>query len=45
LIGAALVQSGLDGVQWQGILDKVVIPGIDSPILGFVGAFVLVLAI
>ena len=45
LIGAALVQSGLDGVQWQGILDKVVIPGIASPILGFVGAFVLLLTI
>jgi inorganic phosphate transporter, PiT family len=45
LIGAALAQSGTAGVEWQGILDKVVIPGIASPILGFLGAFILLLLI
>jgi inorganic phosphate transporter, PiT family len=45
LIGAALAQSGSAGVEWQGILDKVVIPGIASPILGFLGAFILLLLI
>ncbi len=45
LIGAALVQSGTDGVEWQGIYEKILIPGIASPILGFLGAFVLLLAI
>jgi inorganic phosphate transporter, PiT family len=45
LIGAALAQSGTAGVEWHGILDKVVIPGIASPILGFLGAFVLLLLI
>jgi PiT family inorganic phosphate transporter len=45
LIGAALVQSGLDGVEWSDIWHKVVIPGILSPIIGFIGAFVLLLAI
>src|SRR5215210_4187505 len=45
LIGAALAQSGSDGVEWHGLWEKVVIPGIASPILGFLGAFVLLLAI
>src|SRR3712207_6000415 len=45
LIGAALVQSGSAGVEWHGIVDKIVIPGIASPILGFLGAFVLLLLI
>jgi PiT family inorganic phosphate transporter len=45
LIGAALVQSGYDGVEWSGIVEKVVIPGLSAPILGFLAAFVLLLAI
>jgi PiT family inorganic phosphate transporter len=45
LIGAALVQSGIDGVEWHDIWHKVVIPGIASPIIGFIGAFVLLVAI
>jgi inorganic phosphate transporter, PiT family len=45
LIGAALVQSGKAGVEWDGLVEKVVIPGIASPILGFLGAFVLLLVI
>jgi inorganic phosphate transporter, PiT family len=45
LIGAALVQSGRAGVEWNGLVDKIVIPGIASPILGFLGAFVLLVAI
>ena len=45
LIGAALVQSGLAGVEWDDIFHKVVIPGILSPIVGFIGAFLLLLAI
>ena len=45
LIGAALVQSGREGVEWGGLLDKIVIPGIASPILGFAGAFVLLLVL
>ena len=45
LIGAALVQSGVEGVEWSDIWDKVVIPGILSPIIGFAGAFVLLLII
>ena len=45
LIGAALVQSGSKGVEWHGLVDKVVIPGIASPFLGFIGAFVLLVVI
>ena len=45
LIGAAIVQSGLDGVEWDSILDKVLIPGLLSPVIGFIAAFLLLLAI
>jgi PiT family inorganic phosphate transporter len=45
LVGAALVQSGSKGVEWHGIVHKVVIPAIWAPTLAFVGAFVLLLAI
>jgi inorganic phosphate transporter, PiT family len=45
LIGAALVQSGVDGVEWHGLWEKVVIPGVLSPVFGFLGAFVLLVLI
>ena len=45
LIGAAIVSAGMDGVEWHGIYEKILIPGIASPILGFVGAFMLLLLI
>jgi inorganic phosphate transporter, PiT family len=45
LIGAALVQSGAKGVQWHGLAHKVVIPAVLSPALGFVVAFMLLVAI
>jgi PiT family inorganic phosphate transporter len=45
LIGAALVQSGSRGVQWHGIVEKVVIPGAISPAVGFAGAFLLMVLI
>src|SRR5437588_8099594 len=45
LIGAALVQSGSKGVEWHGVVHKVAFPALVSPALGFVGAFVLLLAI
>src|ERR1051325_5829130 len=31
LVGAALVQSGSNGVQWHGVWEKVVRPGLASP--------------
>src|ERR671930_1533536 len=45
LIGAALVQSGSEGVEWHGVAHKVLIPALVSPALGFLGAFVLLLVI
>jgi inorganic phosphate transporter, PiT family len=45
LVGAALVQSGSKGVQWHGVAHKVVLPGLVSPVAGFMGAFLLLLLI
>jgi inorganic phosphate transporter, PiT family len=45
LIGAALVQSGPTGVEWHGVVHKVAFPALASPVLGFAGAFVLLLVI
>jgi PiT family inorganic phosphate transporter len=45
LIGAALVQSGSKGVEWHGVVYKVVFPALASPALGFAGAFVSLLVI
>jgi PiT family inorganic phosphate transporter len=45
LVGAALVQSGSKGVQWHGVWEKVVVPGAVSPLIGFAGAFVLMVII
>jgi inorganic phosphate transporter, PiT family len=43
LVGAAIVAG--TGVQWSGVLDKVVIPMVLSPGIGFVGAYLLMVAI
>jgi PiT family inorganic phosphate transporter len=43
--GSAIAASGLDVINWSGIWDKVVIPGLLSPTLGFVAALVLMLVI
>jgi PiT family inorganic phosphate transporter len=45
LVGAALVQSGEKGVQWHGIVHKVLIPAVWAPTLAFAGAFLLLLTI
>ena len=45
LIGAALVQSGTEGVEWRSIVHSVVLPGIFAPIIAFAAAFALLLAI
>jgi inorganic phosphate transporter, PiT family len=45
LVGAALVQSGSKGVDWSGIWEKVIIPAAASPVLGFAGAFALLVVI
>ncbi len=45
LVGAALVQSGASGVQWSGLWHKVIVPGAASPVIGFAGAFGLLVGI
>jgi PiT family inorganic phosphate transporter len=45
LCGAALAQVGSKGVQWHGVWEKVIVPGALSPVIGFAGAFVLVIVI
>ena len=43
LVGAALAASAV--VQWLGVFEKVVIPMVLSPIVGFIGAYLLVMAL
>ncbi len=43
LVGAAI--AGSTGVQWQGVVDKVLIPMVLSPLIGFGGSFLLMTAI
>ena len=45
LVGAALVRSGTAGVEWSGLWHKVIVPGAVSPVIGFAGAFVLLILI
>jgi inorganic phosphate transporter, PiT family len=45
LVGAALVKSGVHGVQWHGVAHKVVIPALWAPAIAFAVAFALLIAI
>jgi PiT family inorganic phosphate transporter len=45
LLGATLISSGVDAFKIDGIVGKVLVPMIVSPILGFAGAFCLMIAI
>jgi PiT family inorganic phosphate transporter len=43
LVGAALV--GSDGVKWSGLFEKVIIPGVLSPLIGFLLGYGFMLAL
>jgi PiT family inorganic phosphate transporter len=43
--GSAIAASGLDVIYWSGIWDKVVIPGVLSPTIGFAIAFALIIGV
>ena len=43
LVGAALAASS--GVKWDGVLDKVIVPMVLSPLIGFALAYLLMLAL
>jgi inorganic phosphate transporter, PiT family len=45
LVGAAIAQSGLKGVEWHGVVHSVAIPAIAAPAIAFAGAFALLLLI
>jgi PiT family inorganic phosphate transporter len=45
IAGSAIAASGLDVINWDGIWDKVVIPGVLSPTIGFATALALMLVI
>ena len=45
LVGAALVQSGSKGVDWHGVVHKVVIPAAWAPTIAFASSFALLLTI
>jgi PiT family inorganic phosphate transporter len=45
LVGAALAANGSKGVQWDGIWNKVAIPALESPVIGFFIAGGVILAI
>ena len=41
LIGAMIAAAGVDGVLWDGVFEKVIVPMVGSPLIGFVCAWVL----
>ena len=41
LIGAMIAEAGVSGVLWKGVFDKVILPMVGSPFLGFVFAWLL----
>jgi PiT family inorganic phosphate transporter len=45
LVGAAIAQSGVNGVQWHGIVHKVIVPALLAPGIAFAAAFALLLLI
>ncbi len=45
LLGATVIAAGLGALKWDGIVGKVVIPMISSPLIGFSLAFGLMLAL
>ena len=45
LLGATIVAAGFGALNVPGIVNKVLIPSLTSPLLGFVGAFLLMLAL
>src|SRR3954465_8505722 len=45
LVGAALVQSGSKGVQWNGLVHSRASPALAAPAIAFAGAFALLLGI
>jgi PiT family inorganic phosphate transporter len=45
IVGSAIAASGFDVVQWRGLVEKVAIPSLAAPLLGIVGAAVLMVGL
>ena len=45
LIGATVIAAGVGALNIEGIVNKVLVPLVSSPVIGFVGAFVLMVAL
>jgi PiT family inorganic phosphate transporter len=45
LLGATIVVSGTGSVKWGGVVGKVLVPLVSSPVLGFIGAFALMIVL
>lgn len=45
LVGAAVAHAGVAGVKWNGLVTKVVLPLLVSPIVGFIAGWILMTAI
>jgi PiT family inorganic phosphate transporter len=45
MVGSAIAASGFDVVNWDGLVDKVVIPSLAAPLLGILGAAALMLGV
>ena len=45
LLGATAIAVGTGAFKWDGIITKVIFPLVSSPIIGFIGAFVLMVAL
>ena len=45
LLGATIAASGTGAVKWDGVVTKVLIPLVTSPMIGFLGAFTLMIAL
>jgi PiT family inorganic phosphate transporter len=45
VVGSTVAANGFGAVQWSGLREKVLVPSIVAPVLGFAGAFVLMVGI
>jgi PiT family inorganic phosphate transporter len=45
LLGATILAAGMGSVKWSGVVGKVLVPLVSSPLVGFVGAFLLMIAL
>ncbi|NLE22258.1 MAG: inorganic phosphate transporter [Actinobacteria bacterium] len=41
IIGAMIAKAGVSGVVWSGVIEKIILPMVGSPVIGFVAAWLL----